>query len=173
MLIVAFKLGAEQRGPDYVSKVFHDGGYVPSVYKESDLINRYGKGSQVVDSAGLIRRKYRDPSTGLEVIITSNPDIAEKFRTVDEIRISSIVAGKSATETVESLAGVKLKGVAIGDSLSKASKAAREYGTLDTSKEKIGGSHVERICGFSEGGSSICFFAKSEKVVAMSVGFGP
>ncbi|XQA64651.1 hypothetical protein ACM9XC_14500 [Xanthomonas sacchari] len=173
MCTAIFNLEARQSKLDYVSKVFHDGAYIPNAYKESDVIHRYGEGSKTVDSAGLIRRTYRDTVTGLEVVITSNPDIASQFRAVDEIRIPSGNTDKTAPRTIESLEGLKLKGVAIGESTSKAIKAAQDYGAMDTKKEKIRGREFERVCGFSEGGSNICFFLNGDKVTAMSVGFGP
>ncbi|MCI2263551.1 hypothetical protein [Xanthomonas indica] len=66
-----------------------------------------------------------------------------------------------------------MKGVAIGESTSKAIKAAQDYGAVDTTKEKIRGHEFERVCAFSEGGSNICFFLKGDEVTAMSVGLGP
>ncbi|MBO9882527.1 hypothetical protein [Xanthomonas sp. D-109] len=168
-----FNSAAKQSNLDYVSKAFHDGAYIPNAYKESDVIHRYGEGKKMLNSAGLIQRTYRDAATGMQVVITSNPDVAPKFRTIDEIRISSGHTDKTVPRTIESLKGLKLKGVAIGESYSKAIKASQDYGTIDTSKEKIGGHEFERICGFSEGGSNICFLSDGNKVTAMSVGFGP
>lgn len=168
-------LGAVCPNPttDYISRVFRDAAYLPRVYDEADVLCRYGKGNESTDAAGLIRRRYRDPSTGLEVVITSNPDVAPAFRTVDEIRVSSIATGQHADETAEGLADLKLKGVRIGDPPSKAISAARNYGPMNTSHEKLARFNVERVCGFSDGGSNICFFVHENRVVAMAVGFGP
>ncbi|PZT01565.1 hypothetical protein A7X87_15910 [Stenotrophomonas maltophilia] len=158
---------------DFVSKAFRDGSFIPHVYSERDVLRRYGDGERVVDAAGLIRRRYLDPTTRLEVLITSNPDVAPEFRTIDEIRVSSISAGQPAAGRTESLRGVKLKGVAMGDPASKAASAAGEYGQRDTEQATLGSFKVERTCGFSQGGSSICFYVRDGKVVAMALGFGP
>lgn len=164
---------AKGPGVDYVSKVFHDGAYLPHVYGEFDILRRYGQGDKSVDEAGLLRRRYWDPSTQWEVLITSNPDIESRFRTIDEIRVSSIATGHQAFEMTESLRSLKLKGVAIGDLASKATGAAGSYGQTDTSRAKLGRFDVERVCGFSDGGSNICFYSRDKRVVAMAVGFGP
>ncbi|MBW8777303.1 MAG: hypothetical protein JF596_20595 [Stenotrophomonas sp.] len=158
---------------DFVSKAFRDGSFIPHVYSERDVLRRYGDGERVVDAAGLIRRRYLDPVTRLEVLITSNPDVAPEFRTIDEIRVSSISAGQPAAGGTESLRGVKLKGVAMGDPASKAIGTARRYGQGETEQATLGGFKVERTCGFSEGGSNICFYVREGKVVAMALGFGP
>ncbi|MDA5337674.1 hypothetical protein LRM36_04515 [Stenotrophomonas maltophilia] len=105
--------------------------------------------------------------------MTSNPDVAPEFRTIDEILVSSISTGQPAAGRTESLHGVKLKGVAMGDPASKAIGTARRYGQRDTEQATLGSFKVERTCGFSEGGSSICFYVRDGKVVAMALGFGP
>lgn len=107
------------------------------------------------------------------MLITSNPDIAPEFRTIDEIRVSSISAGQPAAGRTESLRGVKLKGVAMGDPAPKAASAAGGYGQRDTEQATLGSFKVERTCGFSESGSNICFYVRDGKVVAMALGFGP
>ncbi len=158
---------------DFVSKAFRDGSFIPHVYSERDVLRRYGDGEMVVDAAGLIRRRYLDPTTRLEVLITSNPDVAPQFRTIDEIRVSSISAAQPTAGRTESLRGVKLKGVAMGDPASEAIGTARRYGQGKTEQATLGSFKVERTCGFSEGGSSICFYVRDGKVVAMALGFGP
>lgn len=173
LLGAVFILGAENRQIDYISRVFRDAAYLPAVYDEADVLRRYGEGNGSIDEVGLLRRTYRDPSTGFEVVITSNPDISSTFRTIDEIRVSSISTGRQAAGTTEGLAGLSLKGVGIGDPLSKAISAARNYGSWDRSNEKLGRFDVERVCGFSDGGSNICFFVHENRVLAMAVGFGP
>ena len=173
LLAAAAYSAAGAAGVDYVSKVFRDGAYLPHAYSEREVLRRYGEGDKVVDAAGLIRRIYRDPTTQLEVIVTSNPDVAPKFRTIAEIRVSSIAADNPSSARVESLKSLRLKGVAIGDRASKAVSAARRYGSIETARAKLGSFDVERVCGFSEGGSNICFFTRDERVVSMAVGFGP
>ncbi|MEC4338623.1 hypothetical protein VPH13_07825 [Stenotrophomonas pavanii] len=158
---------------DFVSKAFRDGSFIPHVYSERDVLRRYGDGEMVVDTAGLMRRRYLDPTTRWEVLMTSNPDVAPEFRAIDEIRVSSISAGQPAAGRTESLRGVKLKGVAMGDPASKAASAAGGYGPRDTEQATLGSFKVERTCGFSERGSSICFYLRDGKVVAMALGFGP
>jgi hypothetical protein len=158
---------------DLVSKVFHDGAYLPHVYDEIDILRRYGKGDESIDDVGLIRRRYWDPSTSLEVVITSNPDVSAKMRTVDEIRISSIATGAQPSTETESLKGLKLKGVVIGDPESKGKAAAERYGQTHSSREKLGRLDVESVCAYSESGSSICFYCRDKRIVAMAVGFGP
>lgn len=158
---------------DFVSKAFRDGSFIPHVYSERDFLRRYGDGELVVDATGLMRRRYLDPTTRLEVLITSNPDVAPQFRTIDEIRVSSISAAQPTAGRTESLRGVKLKGVAMGDPASGAIGTARRYGQGKTDQATLGGFDVERTCGFSEGGSSICFYVRDGKVVAMALGFGP
>jgi hypothetical protein len=155
---------------DFGVEAFRDGSFIPHVYSERDVLRRYGDGEMVADAAGLIRRRYLDPTTRLEVLMTSNPDVAPEFRTIDEIRVSSISAGAAGRTE---LAGVKLKGVAMGDPASKAASAAGAYGQRDTEQATLGSFKVERTCGFSEGGSSICFYVRDGKVVAMALGFGP
>lgn len=173
LLAAATCCAAGKPGVDYVSKVFRDGAYLPHAYTEHEVLRRYGEGDKVVDAAGLIRRRYRDPTTQLEVMVTSNPDVESKFRTIDEIRVSSIAAGRPSSARVESLKRLRLKGVAIGDPAVEAVSAARRYGSMDTARTKLGSFDVERVCGSSEGGSNICFFTRDEKVVSMAVGFGP
>jgi hypothetical protein len=158
---------------DLVSKVFHDGEYLPHVYDEVDILRRYGEGEMSIDDAGLIRRRYWDRSTQFEVVITSDPDIAPEFRTIDEIRVSSVATGQHSLKETEILKGLKLKGVAIGDPESKGKAAARSYGQTHSSQEKLGEVQVERVCGYSDIGSSICFYARERRIVAMAVGFGP
>lgn len=158
---------------DFVSKAFRDGDFVPHVYSEQDVVRRYGDGGKIVDAAGLIRRRYLDPTTRLEVLITSNPDVASKYRTVNEIRVSSISMGQPAAGRTESLRNVKLKGVAIGDPASRAVSAVRRYGQIDIEQATLGTFTVERICGFPDGGSNICFYVRDAEVVAMALGFGP
>lgn len=173
MLPAAAGFPAGEPRVDFVSKAFRDGSFIPHVYSERDFLRRYGDGEMVVDAAGLIRRRYLDPTTRLEVLITSNPDVAPQFRTIDEIRVSSISAGQPAAGRTESLRGVKLKGVAMGDPASKAASAAGAHGQRDTEQATLGSFKVERTCGFSERGSSICFYLRDGKVVAMALGFGP
>ncbi|WP_303637081.1 hypothetical protein [Stenotrophomonas tuberculopleuritidis] len=173
LLAAAACSAAGKPGVDYVSKVFRDGAYLPHAYSEHEVLRRYGEGDRVVDASGLIRRRYRDPTTQLEVIVTSNPDVEPKFRTIDEIRVSSITADRPSSARVEGLKSLRLKGVAIGDPASKALSAARGYGSMDAARAKLGSFDVERVCGFAEGGSNICFFTRDEKVVSMAVGFGP
>lgn len=158
---------------DLVSKVFHDGAYLPRVYDEVDILHRYGEGEKSIDDAGLIRRRYWDRSTQLEVVITSDPDIAPKFRTIDEIRVSSVATGRHSLKETESLKGLKLKGVAIGDPESKGRAAAGSYGQTHSSQAKLGQLQIERVCGYSDNGSSICFYSREKRIVAMAVGFGP
>ncbi len=104
---------------DLVSKVFNDGAYLPRVYDEAAILHRYGEGESSVDDVGLIRRRYWDPSTALEVVITSNPDVAASVRTVDEIRVSAIATGPQSVKETEILKGLNLKGVIVGDPESK------------------------------------------------------
>jgi hypothetical protein len=158
---------------DLVSKVFHDGAYLPRVYDEIDILRRYGEGDKTIDDVGLIRRRYWDPSTALEVVITSNPDVAARLRTVDEIRVSAVATGRQSTKEAESLKGLNLKGVVIGDPESKGKAAAGRYGQTHSSREKLGQWDVESVCGYSENGSSICFYSRGKRVIAMAVGFGP
>ncbi len=178
LLIVALALlsasaQVEAKGKvDYVSKAFHDGGYKPHVYFEADILRRYGKGDERLDDVGLLRRRYWDPNTEWEIVITSNPDIGPKYRTIDEIRISPVLTGKQALSTTESLKGLTLKGVAIGDSASKAEAATRRYGDQYREKDRLGRFDVERVCGYLDG-NSICFDIREKKVVAMAVGAGP
>lgn len=173
LLPAAVGFAAEVSRVDFVSKAFLDGDFIPHVYSEQDVVRRYGDGERIVDAAGLIRRRYLDPTTRWEVLITSNPDVASKYRTVDEIRVSSISMGQAAAGRTESLRKLELKGVAIGDPASRAAGAARRYGQIHTEQETLGTFNVERICGFSDGGSSICFYIKDAEVVAMALGFGP
>src|SRR3972149_2555831 len=90
---------------DFVSKAFRDGSFIPHVYSERDFLRRYGDGELVVDATGLMRRRYLDPTTRLEVLITSNPDVAPQFRTIDEIRGSSISAAQPTAGRTESQRG--------------------------------------------------------------------
>jgi hypothetical protein len=156
---------------DHVSKAFRDGTYAPYVYLESDILRRYGHGDERLDDAGYLRRRYWDPTTEWEVVITSNPDIGPKYRTIDEIRISPVLTGKQALSTTESLKGLTLKGVAIGDPASKAEAATRRYGDQYRDKDRLGRFDVERVCGILDG-VSICFDIREKKVVAMAVGAG-
>ncbi|PAL05166.1 hypothetical protein B8W90_12225, partial [Staphylococcus hominis] len=89
-----------------------------------------------------------------------------------EIRVSPVLTGKQAPSITESLKGLKLKGVGIGDPASSAESATRRYGQTHRSKERLGRFDVERICGYLDG-TSICFDIREEKVVAMAVGAGP
>ncbi|WP_159097462.1 hypothetical protein [Stenotrophomonas sp. SAU14A_NAIMI4_5] len=172
-MVAAASSSGQSPGIDYVSKVFHDGAYVPHVYQEVDLLRRYGEGEKHLDEEGLIRRRYRDEVTGLEVTITSNPDVASRFRTVDDIRVSSIAEAARAPKKAENLGNLSLKGVRIGDPFSQTLGPARRYGQIETSQTTIGKFKVERICAFSDGGSAICFYGRNNQVVAMAVGFGP
>lgn len=179
LLILAFALLSastlvEAKGDkvDHVSKFFRDGKYAPHVYLESDILRRYGKGDERTDDAGLLRRRYWDPSTEWEIVITSNPDVGPKYRTIDEIRVSPVLTGKQALSTIESLKGLTLKGVAIGDPGSGAEASIRRYGDTYRSKERLGRFDVERVCGYLDG-SSICFDIREKMVVAMAVGAGP
>lgn len=177
--LLAFGLSALATTPaagskaDLVSRVFHDGAYLPRVYDEADILRRYGEGEKSIDDAGLIRRRYWDQSTRLEVVIASDPDIAPKFRTIDEIRVSSVATGQHSLKETESLKGLTLKGVAIGDPESKGKAAAGSYGQTHSSQEKLGQLKVARVCGYSDNGSSICFYSREQRIVAMAVGFGP
>lgn len=179
LVILAFALlsastQVEAKGDrvDYVSKAFRDGEYTPHVYLESDILRRYGKGEERMDDSGLLRRRYWDPTTEWEIVITTNPDVGPKYRTIDEIRVSPVLIGKQALGTTESLKGLTLKGVAIGDPASGAEAATRRYGDTYRSKERLGRFDVERLCGYLDG-SSICFDIREKKVVAMAVGAGP
>lgn len=158
---------------DLVSKVFHDGAYLPRVYDEADILRRYGEGESAIDDDGLLRRRYWDPSTALEVVITSNPDVATRVRTVDEIRVSAVTTGRRSVKETESLKGLNLEGVVIGDPESKGKAAAGEYGQIHSSRERIGQLDVESVCGYADNGSSICFYSRGNRIVAMAVGFGP
>ena len=166
------QVAAKDADKNHVSKVFRDGEYTPHVYLESDIVRRYGEGEGVVDDAGLMRRRYWDPSTKLEVVITSNPDIGPKYRTIDEIRVSPIFTGKEALGTTESLKGLSLQGIVIGDTALGAERVTRRYGQAFRSAERLGQSDVERFCGYRDG-SSICFDVSGGTVIAMAVGAGP
>lgn len=172
LVCIPMQVQADGAKLDHVSKVFRDGEYTPRVYLESDILRRYGEGDKLIDDAGLLRRRYWDPSTKWEILITSNPDVGSKYRTVDEIRVSPVVTGKQAVKSTESLKGLTLKGVTMGDSASRAEGAIRRYGETYRSKEKLGRFEVERVCGYRDG-SSICFDIRDKKVVAMAVGAGP
>ncbi|WP_282296456.1 hypothetical protein [Stenotrophomonas sp. PS02289] len=171
--IAAATTHAARADADLVSKVFHDGAYLPRVYDETDILRRYGEGESSVDDVGLIRRRYWDPSTALEVVISSNPDIAATVRTVDEIRVSAIATGPQSVKETESLKGLNLKGVVIGDPEAKGKAAAEDYGQTHSSREKLGRLDVESVCGYADSGSSICFYSRGKRIVAMAVGFGP
>lgn len=173
MCLAATPVDASRTGVDYVSKVFRDGAYLPYVYDECDVVKRYGPGKQSVDRSGLIRRLYRDVVSGLEVRITSNPDVASEFRTIDEIRVSSIASGDVVSNKVEPLRGISLKGVRIGDPLERVHKAVGSTVKWDSVVEQISGVTAERVCGHQEDGSNICYYVRLNKVVAMAVGFGP
>lgn len=172
LLSATAQVEAKDAKVDLVSKVFRDGKYTPHVYLESDILRRYGEGDMTTDNSGLLRRRYWDPSTEWEIVIVSNPDIGPKYRTIDEIRVSPVLTGKQAPSTTESLKGLKLKGVGIGDPASSAESATRRYGQTHRSKERLDRFDVERICGYLDG-TSICFDIREEKVVAMAVGAGP
>lgn len=172
-LIAAATTQAAGAKENLVSKVFHDGAYLPRVYDEAAILHRYGEGESSVEDAGLIRRRYWDPSTALEVVITSNPDIAASVRTVDEIRVSAIATGPQSVKETEILKGLNLKGVVIGDPESQGRAAAAEYGQTHSSREKLGQVDVESVCGYADSGSSICFYSRGKRIVAMAVGFGP
>lgn len=171
--LVASPVDARRTGVNYVSKVFRDGAYLPYVYDEGDVVNRYGPGKQSVDRSGLIRRLYRDAVSGFEVRITSNPDVAAEFRTIDEIRVSSVASGYVVLDKVEPLTGISLKGVRIGDPLERVHKAVRSTMKWDSIVEQISGVPADRVCGYQEDGSNICYYVRLNKVVAMAVGFGP
>lgn len=158
---------------DYITKVFADGSYRPHVYLEADVIKRYGKGAETVDQIGLVRRVYRDATSGREVVITSNPDIAPEFRTVDEIRVSSLSSGKGNAGTVEGVGAIALNGVRIGGPAAALQKIARQAAAKESVRDRLDGVVVDRTCIFLEGGSSNCYFLREGKVVALSVGFGP
>jgi hypothetical protein len=81
-------------------------------------------------------------------------------------------SGTQPSYTTESLKGLRLKGVAIGDPASKGVSAARDYGQTHTSQVVLGRLAVEVVCGYDDG-SSICFSAHGGRVVAMAVGAGP
>ncbi|HBS56411.1 MAG TPA: hypothetical protein DEA38_11905 [Stenotrophomonas sp.] len=159
---------------DYIAKVFADGAYRPQVYLEADVIKRYGKGAETtVDQNGLVRRVYREVTSGREVVITSNPDVAPEFRTVDEIRVSSLSSGRGADGSVEDLGAIALNGVRIGGPAAAVQKIASQAATKESVQDRLGGMVVERTCIFLEGGSSNCYFLREGKVVALAVGFGP
>lgn len=163
---------ANEQGVDYVTKSFQDGAFRPHVYEEVDVMRRYGAGAERLSEEGLLRRRYWDPYTLLEVVVTSNPDIAPRYRYVEEIRVSPVTTGTQPSDTTESLKGLKLKGVAIGDPASKGVSAARNYGQTHTSRVSLGRLGAEVVCGYDDG-SSICFYAHGGRVVAMAVGAGP
>ena len=158
---------------DYIAKVFADGAYRPQVYLEADVIKRYGKGAEKVDQIGLVRRVYRDATSGREVVITSNPDVAPEFRTVDEIRVSSLSSGKGNAGTVEGVGAIALNGVRIGGPAAAVQKIASQAAAKESVQDRLGGVVVDRTCIFLEGGSSNCYFLREGKVVALAVGFGP
>jgi hypothetical protein len=163
---------ANERGVDYVTKAFHDGESRPHVYDEVDVMRRYGAGAESLSEEGLLRRRYWDPYTRLEVVVTSNPDVAPRYRYVEKIRVSTVATGTQPSYTTESLKGLNLKGVAIGDPASTGVSAARAYGQTHTSQVVLGRLAVEVVCGYDDG-SSICFYAHGRCVVAMAVGAGP
>ncbi len=158
---------------DYIAKVFADGAYRPRVYLEADVIKRYGKGAETVDQNSLVRRVYRDATSGREVVITSNPDVAPEFRTVDEIRVSSLSSGRGADGSVEDLGAIALNGVLIGGPAAVVQKIASQAAAKESVQDRLGGVVVERTCIFLAGGSSNCYFLREGKVVALAVGFGP
>lgn len=131
----------------------------------------YGHGDERLDDVGLLRRRYWDPTTEWEIVITSDPDIGPKYRTIDEIRVSPVPTGKQALSTTESLKGLTLKGVAIGDPASKAEAATRRYSDQYREKDRLGPLDVDRVCGIFDG-VSICFDTREKKVVAMALGAG-
>lgn len=154
---------------DYVSKAFRDGDFVPRVYDESKLIQRYGAGEKTV-AMGQIQRRYTDPTTGLEVTVIANADGGPEHRTVDVIRVSSITTGAVPSGKTESLRGVTLKGVAIGDPAAKALAEARKGGEVETEQVKLGAVAAERVCKYAEDLLNLCYYTKGGKVVAMEVG---
>lgn len=107
------------------------------------------------------------------MVITSNPDVAPKFRTVDEIRVSSLSSGKGAAGSVEALGSIALNGVRIGGPAAAVQKIARQAAAKESVRDRLDGVVVDRTCIFLEGGSSNCYFLREGKVVALSVGFGP
>ncbi|MGH8038251.1 MAG: hypothetical protein ACREPD_10945 [Stenotrophomonas sp.] len=119
LMALAAPSDANERGVDYVTKAFHDGGFLPHVYDEIDVMRRYGAGAESLSEEGLLRRGYWDPHTQLEVVVTSNPDIAPRYRYVEDIRVSRDAMGAEPSYTTESLKGLNLRGVAIGDPASK------------------------------------------------------
>lgn len=154
---------------DYVSKAFRDGDFVPHVYDESKLIKRYGAGDKTV-AMGQVQRRYSDPTTGLEVTVVANADSGPEHRTVDVIRVSSITTGAVPSGKTESLRGVTLKGIAIGDPAAKALAEARRDGEAETEQVKLGAVAVERVCRYAEDLLNLCYYTKGGKVVAMEVG---
>ncbi len=164
---------AREPGVDYISKMFADGGYRPHVYLEADVIRRYGKGDEAIDQNGLIQRIYRDATSGREVAITSNLDVAPEFRTVDEIRVSALSSGKGSAGTVETLGSIALNGVRIGGPAAAVQKIAGQSAAKESVQDRLGGGGVDRTCIFLAGGSSNCYFLREGKVVALAVGFGP
>lgn len=170
---VASAACAREPGVDYISKAFADGGYRPHAYLDADVIKRYEKGDETVDQRGLIRRIYRDATSGREVAITSNPDVVPEFRTVDEIRVSSLSSGKGNAGTVEGVGAIALNGVRIGGPAAAVQKIASQAAAKESVQDRLGGVVVDRTCIFLEGGSSNCYFLREGKVVALAVGFGP
>ncbi len=158
---------------DFIAKVFADGAYRPQVYLEADVIKRYGKGVETVDQIGLIRRVYRDATSGREVVITSNPDVVPEFRTVDEIRVSALLSGNGNAGTVEGVGAIALNGVRIGGPAAAVQKIASEAAAKESVRDRLGGVAVDRTCIFQEDGSNNCYFLHEGKVVALAVGFGP
>lgn len=154
---------------DYVSKAFRDGDFVPHVYDEAKLIQRYGAGDKTI-ALGQIQHRYTDPTTGLEVAVIANADGAAKGRTVDVIRVSSITTGQPPSGRTESLRGLTLKGIAIGDPAARALAEARKEGEAETEQVTLGSVAVERVCKYAEDLLNLCYYTKGGKVVAMEVG---
>ncbi|MGE6333133.1 hypothetical protein [Stenotrophomonas sp. NPDC077659] len=154
---------------DYVSKAFRDGYFVPRVYDGSKIIQRYGAGDKTF-AMGQIQRRYADPATGLEVMVIANADGGAEHRTVDVIRVSSITTGAVPSGKTESLRGVTLKGIAIGDPAAKALAEACKEGEAEAERLKLSSVAVECVCKYAEDLLNLCYYTRDGKVVAMDVG---
>lgn len=157
---------------DFVIEAFSRSSFLPYVYVDAEIVKRYGAGI-VIKKEWVVSRVYFSNESNLWVRFDEEDGGSAKYRVIREITITPIPLVKARYKFGGSLLGLRLRGVAIGDTEMKAMNVAKNGYKPVVKKYKLGGTIVDDIFFFpSDRDTNLYyrFLVKNKKVVGLAIG---
>lgn len=99
---------------DIVQQAFSAGDFVPHVYTEKRLVQRYGVGTVSNTSVGM-ERAYRSKDCAAWLVAQVETDASPAFRVVQALTVTSIPLPQASFQYSGDICSISLAGVSLGD----------------------------------------------------------